>query len=79
MKQAMITTIDNPYDPFTHYEDWNAYDVSMGYHTASYLARVAASTDELGMTIEKEATERAIDRIVEMNILGIYKKVYIND
>jgi hypothetical protein len=24
MQQSMLTTTDNPYDPFTQFDDWNA-------------------------------------------------------
>ena len=75
MEETMLTTVDNPYDPFTQYEEWNAYDVQMGYHTASYLARIVVTSNELSYADQKRANERAIDEIVKLNVLGIYKKV----
>jgi hypothetical protein len=72
----MITTIDNPYDPFTQFDEWQAYDISMGYHTLSYLARIAVSSEELSEVDDELATDLAIDEIVNMNLLGIYKKVF---
>lgn len=77
--QSMLTTIDNPYDPFTQYDDWLAYDQQQGYHTCSYLARVTNTSDELSPEDEDLAIEAAIDEIVKMNILGIYRKVYSKD
>jgi hypothetical protein len=71
----MITTTDNPYDPFTQFDEWNAYDVSMGYHTLAYLARIAVSSEELSEADDDKAIEDAIDEIIKFNILGIYKKV----
>ena len=37
----MITTIDNPFNPFTQYDEWLAFDEQMGYYTNNYLARIA--------------------------------------
>lgn len=79
MKPAMLTTIDNPYDPFTQFEEWNAYDMQKGYHTCSYLARVTASTDEFGDLIENESIDRAMNEIVDLNLIGLYQKVHPED
>lgn len=72
---SMLTTIDNPYDPYTQFDDWNAYDTIQGYNTLSYLARIAKTSDILSQEDEDLAIESAIDEIVKLNIIGIYKKV----
>lgn len=71
----MLTTTDNPYDPFTQFDSWQAFDEDKGYYTCSYLARIAKTSDELSEEDEAIAIESAMDEIVELNILGIYKKV----
>jgi len=75
MQEAMLTTVDNPYDPFTQYQDWYAYDSRKGYHTPSYLGRVVVTSDELSEADQQLAIEEAIDEIVEINVLGLYRKV----
>lgn len=75
MTQSMLTTIDNPFDPFTQFDEWFAFDESKGYHSCSYLARIAKTSDELSEADEEKAIELAVDEIVKLNILGIYKKV----
>lgn len=74
-RQNMLTTTDNPYDPFTQWSEWFQFDTSAGYHTTSYLARVLRSSDELSQADQSKDIEDAIDEIVRENILGIYKKV----
>lgn len=75
----MLTTIDNPFNPFTQWDDWKRYDEDKKYYTCSYLARIAKTSDELSEADYDQAIEDAIDEIVKLNILGIYKKVYENE
>lgn len=75
MARAMLTTVDNPYDPFDQFREWFAFDVEKGYNSSAYVARVVVDASELGGTAEEKAIEEAIDEIVRMNLLGIYKKV----
>ncbi len=72
----MLTTIDNPFDPFTQWDDWKRYDEDMKYFTCNYLARIAKTSDDLPAVDNEIAIENAINEIVNLNILGIYRKVY---
>lgn len=72
----MITTLDNPFDPFIQFDEWFAFDVLKGYNTSSYLARVVYSSDALGELDQQQAIERGVDEIIQHNSLGIYKKVF---
>ena len=72
---SMLTTTDNPYDPFSQFDDWYAFDEQKGYHTCGYLARICKSSEDFSEEAEKEAIEDAIDEIVSFDVLGIYKKV----
>ena len=75
----MLTTIDNPWSPVTHWDEWFAFDTSHGYHTAGLLARITLSSDELSDTDQDIAREQAIDEIIKENTLGIFKKVKIEN
>lgn len=75
MATYMLTTTDNPYDPFMQFDDWLAYDVGMGYHTCSLLARVVVTSEELSEADQDVAMELAIDSIVNENSLGNYRKL----
>lgn len=75
MKAVMLTTIDNPYNPFDDYDNWYAFDFQKGYHTPEYLARVCVTSSELSEARQQEAINDAIDSILTLNVLGIYKKV----
>ena len=72
---SMLTTIDNPFNPFTQFDEWFAFDESKGYHTCSYLARITKGSYELSEADDVLAQELAIDEIIKINVLGIYRKV----
>lgn len=72
---TMLTTTDNPYNPFDQFKEWQAFDEANGYYTCNYLARVARISDELSDIDESLEIERAIDEILSFNVLGIYQKV----
>jgi hypothetical protein len=72
---AMLTTTDNPFNPFTQFDEWQTFDESKGYYTCSYLARIVKTSNELSEIDEESALNQAIDEILRLNILGIYKKV----
>jgi len=71
----MLTTSDNPFNPFTNFDEWYVYDEAAGYHSCAYLARVTRSSDELSDADKDLSLEYAIDTIVKENPLGIYLKV----
>lgn len=73
--EYMLTTVDNPYNPFTQFDEWYAFDMGHGYYTASFLARVVSTSDGLSETDQALAIQLAIDEIVEENVLGLYRKV----
>lgn len=76
MKLAvMLTTVDNPFNPLTDWDDWYNYDESKGYYTSEYLARITKTSDDLGEQEQDQAMEEAIDEIIELNPDGFYKKI----
>lgn len=74
-RKCRITTIDNPFDPFSQFDSWYAFDVEKGYYTCSRIARLANFTDEMTDVERDNENERAIDKLIEIDVLDIYKKV----
>lgn len=72
---VMLTTIDNPFNPFTHYDEWLTYDLQMGYNTNSLLDRVADVTEELSDEDYDSIVFEAMKEICKINVLGIYKLI----
>lgn len=75
MAEHMLTTLDNPYDPFTQFDDWYEFDVRSGYNTSAYLDRVTITSDELSEADQDLAQERAMLEIMRENITGNYRMV----
>ena len=74
-KQTMLTTKDNPYDPFEDFTSWFLFDIEKGYNTCGRLMRIANIPDDFTEQEVDEEIERAIDTIIKYDVLNIYKKV----
>lgn len=75
MAESMLTTEDNPYNPFIQFDEWLAFDEGSGYNTLSYLARIANTSPDLSDEDNSEAIEDAINEIIDFNLTGNYVKV----
>lgn len=64
----MLSTIDNPYNPFTQFDDWLNYDEQKGHYTLQLLARIAEDTSNLSEIDENFAIDDAILRIIKLNL-----------
>ena len=79
MKIAALTTKDNPYNPFTQFDEWNAFDVQKGYHTSAYLARIAKTSPEFSPEDYAIAVNKAIDEILRFDLTGNYEIVFLDE
>ena len=75
MRECMLTTIDNPFDPFDQFNSWLMFDMDKGYGSCSYLDRIARTSDQFSDKENNEEIERAIDEIIKYDFMNIYKKV----
>jgi hypothetical protein len=73
--EYMLTTVDNPFNPFTEFDEWYEYDVSLGYNTAAFLGRIARVSPDVSETDQALAIQNAIDEIVKENVSGMWRKV----
>ena len=75
----MLTTKDNPWSPFTNFEEWYAWDIFHGYYTSAYLARIAIDSPDISPAQSQRAVNDAIDEIIKYNLTGNYVKVSKED
>lgn len=70
-----LTTIDNPYNPFDDFQKWYLYDMTQGYNTCAYLARLVQTSDHNTDEENDELIDSAMDDIIKYDFMNIYRKV----
>lgn len=74
----MLTTVDNPYNPFTQWDLWYNFDKNQGYDSCGYLDRVSATSDGFSEVENQRELNRAIDWIVKNDPFNMYRKVSVD-
>lgn len=70
--ESMLTTKDNPFNPFVQWDEWYQWDTQSGYHTSSFLARLIHSSYDTSDADQDYDIDSAIDEVLEYNITGNY-------
>ena len=74
--QFMLSTIDNPFNPFVDFDSWKNFDEDQGYNTCEYLS---LNSDELSFELSDSQNQKIINKniqdIVDNDLLGIYIRV----
>lgn len=65
-KEFKLTTFDNPFSPFTQFDEWYAYDTANGYDTLGLLGRMTLSSNQLSIEDQVRIAEDAMISIVKM-------------
>lgn len=78
-KHYLITTIDNPYNPFTEFMDWYRFDCVHNYGTNEKLARLARTSEMFSDEENAEETEKAVEIMLKNDLFGMYKKAFETD
>ena len=73
--EFMLSTIDNPYDPFEEFTLWLLFDNEKGYYTCERLMRKVEIREDMTQQEIDEATDRAMDELIADDILGVFVKV----
>lgn len=72
----MLTTIDNPYNPFTQFKQWFTYDMQKGYNCCGIVDRLASTSAGLSDVENDYVIEQAIDDFISSDPLHVYVKVF---
>jgi len=73
--EYMLTTVDNPFNPFTQFDEWYDWDVAHDYNTVAFLGRISKSSQDLSLADQLLAVQDAIDEIITENVSGMWRKV----
>lgn len=74
-REVMITTIDNPFNPFDDFESWLMFDIEKQHFSCERLARIVNLSSDMSQSEIDAETERAIDEIIQYDVEDIYQKV----
>lgn len=74
MAKSVLSTADNPYDPFTQWDEWYRFDDEHGYNSCSVLASACPQVDGLPDEVASRVIDEAIDSILALDRLNIYVK-----
>lgn len=77
-KDSMLTTFDNPFNPFTDFIRWWKQDLTLGHDCCGTLAREANTSEIFSDEVNDKETIEAMNRIVKQEPM-IYKIVYPED
>ena len=73
--EYMLTTFDNPYDPFEQFNQWLMFDKEKGYDSCERLMRLANISDDMTQKEIDEEVDRAMDRLIDLDFTNTFKKV----
>ena len=73
--EFMLSTIDNPYDPFEQFTLWHLFDKEKGYDSCERLMRCVDIREDMTQQELDEATDAAMDKLIEEDVLNIFVKV----
>ncbi len=65
-KPILLSTTDNPYNPFTDYVNWRNYDHQKGYCCEEYLARMAPTDIEMPADLYQQFSNEAVQSIIKL-------------
>lgn len=80
VKEAMLSTIDNEWNPFDNFSEWYSRDLELARQqnrrpSSGYLAIIAACSDDVSENEFNQVMNDAIDEIVDLDLSGTFIKV----
>lgn len=73
--ECMLTTNDNPFNPFEDFHSWWLFDTEKGYNSCGRLMRIAKLSDNMSSKEIDDEIERAIDEIIKYDFTDTYNKI----
>lgn len=73
--EVMLTTINNPFNPFSEFDNWLSFDYRNGTDCCGKVARIAKTTNALTDELNDIEIEKAMDSIVE-SMPSVYIKLH---
>ena len=65
-KAILLSTSDNPYNPFVDYINWRNYDQRQGYCCEEFLARMAQTDIDMPESLYQQFSNDAVREILRL-------------
>lgn len=76
MSEYMLSTIDNPFNPFVNYEDWKVFDRDYKHYCNEVLAQNCFVSDAFSDKQQDAEIDAAIEKVLSNPLYaGIYIRV----
>lgn len=75
----LLTTFDNPYNPYKDMDKWSNWDHQHKYNTSEYLARITDAIESEYPDIDESTIAIAQLEIVSNDLSGTYALIDEND
>ena len=75
-RESLLTTVDNPFDPFEQFDEWLVFDMQKGYNTCGLLARLTPEVSSDSEFDEEMAIDVAMKKIISINPYGVHRLAY---
>lgn len=69
MRVCMLTTVDNPFDPFENFTEWYKIDMQFQYNTCALVARLVPDSENLPQPYMEQIKEEILTNWCRMNPL----------
>lgn len=76
--EYMLTTYDNPFNPFEDFERWFKEDIILGHNCCGLLGKKALTSKIFSDEVNEKIIEDAVNEIIQSDPL-VYKKVTKED
>lgn len=76
MAKFMLSTFDNPFDPFEDFTSWFKFDLEKDHQTSSRIARLAQIDPEMTQKEIDDEQTRVMEFIYDHDVEGKFIKVW---
>ena len=76
MANSVVTTIDNPWNPFTQFREWFAWDNHHHYETCRWLDHYAFTSNDLSDEQIDDDVTNAQNKLLARNPYSLHVKIY---
>lgn len=70
--KVMLTTTDNPINPFDDWDAWYSEDLRLGHDTCGYIARLFVDYEDMSSIYQAQEYARCVREIFANDNEGLY-------